>query len=144
MQTEEEDEEEQDENPDSRKRHLGSRSRRDASHEEAEPAVQRSLQTDSSPFSSSGSEGTKFTRYRARVYPANATQEEATGLQATAGSAESSEELQDWLREGGGSWSGAWVTSVEGEVVEELSVVSATSGESQNDKKTEHSDLSSY
>lgn len=72
---------------------------------------------------------TTFTRYKARVRPANLTLEEATGLQEATAAEGSAAELQDWLREGGGSWQGATVAALEGEVVEEFVVVSSTSGE---------------
>lgn len=75
---------------------------------------------------------TTFTRYEVRVHPANLTLEEATGLQETAAANGSTIELQDWLREGGGSWEGASVAALEGQVVEEFTVVSTTSGESRN------------
>eukprot|EP00752_Nemacystus_decipiens_P009539 g8524.t1 len=89
--------------------------------EEEDNARARGLQTDSSSE-------TTFTRYKARVRPANLTLVGATGLQEATAAEGSAVELQDWLREGGGSWQGVSVAALEGEVVEEFVVVSSTSG----------------
>lgn len=75
---------------------------------------------------------TTFTRYEARVQPADLSSDEATELQLATADEGSTGELEGWLRGSGTTWSGASVTSVEGVVVEELSVVTpsmSSSGE---------------
>ncbi|CAB1114777.1 unnamed protein product [Ectocarpus sp. CCAP 1310/34] len=74
---------------------------------------------------------TNYTRYSARVQPANLTVTEATELveTAAAGADGSDNDLQSWLWESGGSWSEVSVTTLEVEVVEEFNVpTSASSG----------------
>ncbi|CBN79342.1 conserved unknown protein [Ectocarpus siliculosus] len=72
---------------------------------------------------------TTYTRYSARVQPANLTATEATELVeiAAAGADGSDNDLQSWLWESGGSWTEVSVPTLEVEVVEELNVLTSDS-----------------
>lgn len=61
----------------------------------------------------------------------------ASALQGVVAAEGSAGKLQDWLRESGGSWQGASVAALEGQVVEEFSVVSSASGESRDPARAE-------
>ncbi|CAN0071287.1 unnamed protein product, partial [Ectocarpus sp. 4 AP-2014] len=72
---------------------------------------------------------TTYTRYSARVQPANLTATEATELveTAAAGASGSDNDLQSWLWESGGSWTEVSVFTLEVEVVEEFNVLTSDS-----------------
>ncbi|CAN0251387.1 unnamed protein product, partial [Ectocarpus sp. 12 AP-2014] len=91
--------------------------------EEEVASRRRGLQTDNSETP------TSYTRYSARVQPANLTATEATELveTAAAGADGLDNDLQSWLWESGGSWSEASVSTLEVEVVEEFNVLTSDS-----------------
>ncbi|CAM9999001.1 unnamed protein product, partial [Ectocarpus sp. 8 AP-2014] len=91
--------------------------------EEEVASRRRGLQTDNSETP------TTYTRYSARVQPANLTATEATGLVeiAVAGADGLDNDLQSWLWESGGSWTEVEVSTLEVDVVEEFNVLTSDS-----------------